>query len=241
MVCDNGRFTWVKPLITHVTPGPGGRSAAVSGRLTGLVPGHSYAVYGGRMAAPVPVGTASAGGTVSLSAVYLPQEKTDASTQDIVKYLLPGDAFSVEVSDLTDPSAPTVAVDAGRLAADRVCGHLESAVAYHQRVLSDGAPGGNSVGPGCTLVQQADGNLVYYSLATGEAVWSARTAGHPGARTVMQTDGNLVVYSTTGAVLFQTRTAGHRGVNLSVQDDGNLVIYDAAGHALWQAGSSTRR
>jgi hypothetical protein len=81
------------------------------------------------------------------------------------------------------------------------------------------------------LVQQTDGNLVFYQGK--KALWSSVTGGHAGATTVMQPDGNLVVYGTDKKALWDSDTGHHPGAMLAVQDDGNLVIYGKDKKALW--------
>jgi hypothetical protein len=93
-----------------------------------------------------------------------------------------------------------------------------------------------------SLVQQDDGNLVWYygGHIFGDGVsarWAAGTNGHPGAYARFQTDGNLVVYRSDGYPLWHSVTYMYPGAKLYLQDDGNLVIYDTAGVARWSSGT----
>jgi RHS repeat-associated protein len=82
------------------------------------------------------------------------------------------------------------------------------------------------------LSMQGDGNLVLYSLKSGQALWSSATEGHPGATATMGTDGNLAVKSTTGTTLWSTGTSSP-GAHATLQDNANLVVYDTTGATLW--------
>ncbi|GAA5157885.1 hypothetical protein GCM10023321_36790 [Pseudonocardia eucalypti] len=82
-----------------------------------------------------------------------------------------------------------------------------------------------------TLIQQTDGNLVFYDSAR-RALWSSQTTGK-GARTVMQGDGNLVVVNAANQPVWHAGTAPNQGAWLGVQDDGNLVIYSSGKVPLW--------
>ncbi|TQF03179.1 hypothetical protein E6W39_14155 [Kitasatospora acidiphila] len=106
--------------------------------------------------------------------------------------------------------------------------------------------GGSILRPGDTaysghtrLVMQPDGNLVLYSLKTGQSLWSTKTYNNPGAWATMQTDGNLVVYKpltdangnptyptpgTAANTLWSSATPGNSGAKAVVQDDCNFVI-----------------
>ncbi|MGW2402886.1 ricin-type beta-trefoil lectin domain protein, partial [Kitasatospora sp. NPDC001664] len=90
------------------------------------------------------------------------------------------------------------------------------------------------------LVMQADGNLVLYSKATGNARWSSRTWGNNGATAVMQADGNFVVRATDGRALWTSGTWTHRNARAVLQDDLNLVVYDQTGNARWATGTDNR-
>ncbi|WP_181442251.1 ricin-type beta-trefoil lectin domain protein [Streptomyces tateyamensis] len=94
------------------------------------------------------------------------------------------------------------------------------------------------------LIMQGDGNLVLYSLKTGQALWSTNTWGNPGAYATMQTDGNLVVYkadpafTTPGAAansLWSSGTPNNPGATAKVQDDCNFVVYNTAGAPVWNS------
>ncbi|MFF7632297.1 ricin-type beta-trefoil lectin domain protein [Kitasatospora sp. NPDC008050] len=98
--------------------------------------------------------------------------------------------------------------------------------------------GGDSVtSAGAELTLQTDGNLVLYSTATGQPLWSSVTWGHPGAWATVQPDGNIVVYDAGHNALWATGTNGNPGSRLSIQDDRNLVVYDANGKPLWSTGT----
>jgi hypothetical protein len=84
------------------------------------------------------------------------------------------------------------------------------------------------------LVQQGDGNLVFYRNSDNAVRFATFRAG---THTAMQTDGNLVQYAGSGSPLWYTGTQGNPGSYLSVQDDGNLVVYSAAGAPLWNIGA----
>ncbi|WP_037571481.1 polymorphic toxin-type HINT domain-containing protein [Phaeacidiphilus oryzae] len=86
------------------------------------------------------------------------------------------------------------------------------------------------------LSMQADGNLVLYSLQSGQAIWSSNTAGHPGASAAMQTDGNFTVKDTDGTILWSTGTSSP-GAIAKVQDDHNFTLYDTTGNSLWSSGT----
>lgn len=74
------------------------------------------------------------------------------------------------------------------------------------------------------LVQQAQGNLVFYDGT--KALWSSPTSGKPGAKATMQKEGNLVVYGIDNKPLRSTQTAGNPGAYLLLpKESGNLVIY----------------
>ncbi|MGW0198696.1 hypothetical protein [Nonomuraea sp. NPDC003201] len=57
------------------------------------------------------------------------------------------------------------------------------------------------------LVQQAEGNLVFYEGT--KALWTSPTSGRPGARATMQKEGNLVIYGADNKPLWSTPTAGN--------------------------------
>ena len=82
------------------------------------------------------------------------------------------------------------------------------------------------------LAMQADGNLVLYSLKSGQALWASGTPGHPGATATMGTDGNLAVKATDGTVLWSTGTTSP-GAHATVQDNSNFIVYDTTGATVW--------
>ncbi|MFB9369000.1 hypothetical protein [Kitasatospora albolonga] len=90
------------------------------------------------------------------------------------------------------------------------------------------------------LVMQADGNLVLYSKATGNARWSSRTWGNQGATATMQSDGNLLVKAADGRPLWATGTWTHRNARAVLQDDLDLAVYDTDGSRLWATGTDNR-
>ncbi|MEV0615190.1 hypothetical protein AB0I81_17845 [Nonomuraea sp. NPDC050404] len=82
------------------------------------------------------------------------------------------------------------------------------------------------------LVQQAQGNLVFYDGT--KALWTSPTSGNPGARTTMQKEGNLVIYGLGNKPLWSTPTSGNPGAYLLLPNSsGNLVIYSKDNRALW--------
>ncbi|MEO3801321.1 hypothetical protein [Nonomuraea sp. B1E8] len=84
------------------------------------------------------------------------------------------------------------------------------------------------------LIQQAQGNLVFYDGT--KALWSSPTAGKPGARTTMQKEGNLVIYGLDNKPLWSTQTAGNPGAYLKLpKQSGNLVIYSRTNKPLWSS------
>ncbi|NRQ36877.1 hypothetical protein HII36_34315 [Nonomuraea sp. NN258] len=91
-----------------------------------------------------------------------------------------------------------------------------------------------SVGGRFKLVQQSQGNLVFYDGT--KALWSTPTAGNPGAKTTVQKEGNLVVYGADNKALWSTPTAGNPGAYLKLPaQSGNLVLYSAADKPLWSS------
>ncbi|MFC3688172.1 hypothetical protein [Aquipuribacter hungaricus] len=107
-------------------------------------------------------------------------------------------------------------------------------------------PGEFRTAGACTLVMQADGNLVEYcSTATGvRAVFStgvprgsSNSEEFVTGLAIMQPDGNFVVYRVTafGGItgpVFDTRTRTP-GSSLVVQADSNVVVYGPAGRPTW--------
>ncbi|MET8864975.1 hypothetical protein ABZW11_18715 [Nonomuraea sp. NPDC004580] len=84
------------------------------------------------------------------------------------------------------------------------------------------------------LVQQAQGNLVFYDGT--KALWTSPTSGHPGARATMQKEGNLVIYGPGNKPLWSTPTAGNPGAYLLLpKQSGNLVIYSRDNKPLWSS------
>ncbi|SEH02558.1 D-mannose binding lectin [Nonomuraea solani] len=82
------------------------------------------------------------------------------------------------------------------------------------------------------LVQQAQGNLVFYDGT--QALWTSPTSGRPGARATMQKEGNLVIYGADNKPLWATPTAGNPGAYLLLpKESGNLVIYSRDNRPLW--------
>ena len=84
------------------------------------------------------------------------------------------------------------------------------------------------------LAMQSDGNLVLYSLKSGQALWSSNTTGNPGATATMTAAGSLTVTSSTGTTLWSTATTS-TGAYANLKDDGNLVLYSATGTVLWNS------
>ncbi|MEV1174064.1 hypothetical protein [Nonomuraea sp. NPDC049784] len=84
------------------------------------------------------------------------------------------------------------------------------------------------------LIQQAQGNLVFYQGT--KALWTSPTAGKPGARATMQKEGNLVIYGADNKPLWSTPTAGNPGAYLLLpKESGNLVIYSRDNRPLWSS------
>lgn len=81
------------------------------------------------------------------------------------------------------------------------------------------------------LVQQSDGNLVFYR-SDGAVRFATYQYGN---YAVMQHDGNFVQYNSSHQPVFATHT-NSPGAFLRVQDDGNLVVYSAGGVPLWNIG-----
>ncbi|GAA2842748.1 hypothetical protein GCM10020220_034780 [Nonomuraea rubra] len=91
-----------------------------------------------------------------------------------------------------------------------------------------------SVGGRFKLVQQSQGNLVFYDGT--KALWTSPTAGNPGAKATMQKEGNLVIYSASNKALWSTPTAGNPGAYLLLpKQSGNLVIYSKDNKPLWSS------
>ncbi|MER6950810.1 hypothetical protein ABT294_43020 [Nonomuraea sp. NPDC000554] len=86
------------------------------------------------------------------------------------------------------------------------------------------------------LVQQAQGNLVFYDGT--KALWTSPTSGKPGARATMQKEGNLVIYGVDNKPLWSTPTAGNPGAYLLLpKDSGNLVLYSRDNAPLWSSNT----
>ncbi|MFI9836379.1 hypothetical protein ACIHFD_05065 [Nonomuraea sp. NPDC051941] len=84
------------------------------------------------------------------------------------------------------------------------------------------------------LIQQAEGNLVFYEGT--KALWTSPTSGKPGARATMQKEGNLVIYGADNKPLWSTPTAGNPGAYLLLpKESGNLVIYSRDNRPLWSS------
>ncbi|MFC4008205.1 hypothetical protein ACFOY2_13310 [Nonomuraea purpurea] len=84
------------------------------------------------------------------------------------------------------------------------------------------------------LVQQAEGNLVFYDGT--KALWTSPTSGKPGAKATMQKEGNLVIYGVDNKPLWSTPTAGNPGAYLLLPEaSGNLVIYSSTNKPLWSS------
>ncbi|MGW2402675.1 hypothetical protein ACWCYY_39645 [Kitasatospora sp. NPDC001664] len=90
------------------------------------------------------------------------------------------------------------------------------------------------------LVMQADGNLVLYSKATGNARWSSKTWGNAGATVTMQSDGNLLVKAADGRPLWASGTWTRRNARAVLQDDLNLVVYGTDDLVYWESGTSNQ-
>lgn len=86
------------------------------------------------------------------------------------------------------------------------------------------------------LINQQDGNLVFYRRADNAALWASGTSSASPGPLVMQGDGNLVLYTASGQPIFYTMTVGVANAYLAVQDDGNLVVYNGAGAPVWVRG-----
>ena len=69
------------------------------------------------------------------------------------------------------------------------------------------------------LLQQADGNLVEYSMPGYKPFWASGTSGHPGSVTHLQSDGNFVVYAPGHNYIWASGTSGHSNSVLYMQDD----------------------
>ncbi|MFD7907383.1 DUF6531 domain-containing protein [Kitasatospora sp. NPDC059747] len=108
------------------------------------------------------------------------------------------------------------------------------------QTLSSGAvikSGASLASNSVRLVMQTDGNLVLYSVATSQPLWSSGTTGNPGAWATMQADGNFVVYDTNRKSLWTSNTSA-AGAFAKIQDDGNLVVYDRTGKSLWSTNTN---
>jgi hypothetical protein len=55
---------------------------------------------------------------------------------------------------------------------------------------------------------QGDGNLVLYTVATGQPLWASNTATPNPGQCFIQSDGNLVLYTTAGDAYWATGTDG---------------------------------
>ncbi|MER8105536.1 DUF6531 domain-containing protein [Kitasatospora sp. NPDC094016] len=105
-------------------------------------------------------------------------------------------------------------------------------------------PSGGTIASGASLssasvrlTMQADGNLVLFSILSGQVLWSSQTGGHLGATAALQNDGNLTVRDTAGAVLWSTQTSSGPGTYVKVQADANVVVYDANGKVQWSTNT----
>lgn len=103
------------------------------------------------------------------------------------------------------------------------------------------ASGSSMVSDGVRLSMQADGDLVIYSLKSGQSLWSTNTGGHPGAVATMGTDGVLSVHTGDGTSLWSSDTSG-AGAYAQLLDDGQLTVSGTDGSLLWssQTGSVDR-
>ncbi|MFC4032341.1 polymorphic toxin-type HINT domain-containing protein [Streptomyces polygonati] len=109
------------------------------------------------------------------------------------------------------------------------------------KVLASGATlasGASMVSDSVRLTMQTDGNLVMYSLKSGQALWASNTAGHPGAVATMGTDGNLTVHTATGTVLWSTGTSA-AGSFAQLQDDGQLIVFNTSSVSQWKTPTFT--
>ena len=88
-----------------------------------------------------------------------------------------------------------------------------------------------------TVVWQADGNLVLYSLG-GSALWSSGTSGS-GKTLSFQSDGNLVIYNSSSAAVWDSNTnvSGSPSYSLELGDSCTLTI--ASGSTVKWTGNSS--
>ena len=152
---------------------------SISGRLTGLRPGHPYTVSAtnGNLASGLAgIGTADANGSLTVTEVV---DNGGASG-----YTGPSQGATIYDSTGGNPDLGAPVASTTIAIADN-CSRL-IAGSSHDRLIQGTL----------RLIQQGDGNLVLYQ--GGKALWSTRTGGHPGAQTVLQGDANLVVYSSAG-------------------------------------------
>lgn len=126
----------------------------------------------------------------------------------------------------------------------------------------------NTVGKGCQLEMQYDGNAVVYDRGH-KPVWNSHTQGNEGAALIVQDDGNLVIYAAdlttplwasgtnvnppptlptarpgwmlSGDVLYANQSLASESGEfvLWMQDDGNLVLYGPEG-PLFATGTNGR-
>lgn len=93
----------------------------------------------------------------------------------------------------------------------------------------------------CTLVYQADGNLVLYRYDRDRAVWASNTRGTSVGELALQADGNLVLYDRDGRAVWATNTNGQPAARLSVRDEGTVVLEAVDGSWLWSAATMATR
>jgi len=97
-----------------------------------------------------------------------------------------------------------------------------------------------SLNAGSRLSIQGDGNLVFYDMVSGNAIWSSNTAGVSGSapyRLMLQSTGNLVIVDSRNVQYWASNTA-NKGVapyKLKVRDPHSLTIVDSNGTLIWTA------
>ncbi|WP_327067733.1 ricin-type beta-trefoil lectin domain protein [Kitasatospora sp. NBC_01302] len=129
-------------------------------------------------------------------------------------------------------SAGTQQVDPGQLGVVYTHGISSYSTAAWQL-----APGTSLQPVKAHLTMQTDGNLVLYTQAGNNALWSSQTWGNPGGGVTLQRDGNLVVFDGNRRQLWSSGTAGHPYDYAVVQNDCNFVIYDGDGKPLWSTAT----
>ncbi len=112
---------------------------------------------------------------------------------------------------------------------------VTSALAYDACLYAASNDSLQSIDRICSLVMQADGNLVLYGPSG--SVWSSGT-WHRGSHHVrMQSDGNLVIRDAANRPLWASNTQGNWNAVMVVKNSGKILIYTTRGKIVWSAGT----